>query len=112
MAKDSRDLEILVSKIQKQLAPDADVVHDARLPGRKSNRDRQIDVLVRQKIGQYEMLIVLDCKDSARPVNVKGVEEFHGLLDDVGAHKGALVCPQRFYGGGKNTGKRVAGRSL
>ena len=65
-----------------------EVIHDAKLPGRKSQRTRQIDVLVRQKIGQYEMLIVLDCKDYARPVDVKGVEEFHGLLDDVGANCG------------------------
>jgi hypothetical protein len=96
MAADSRELEILVAKIQAQLAPGAEVIHDAKLPGRKSQRTRQIDVLVRQKIGQYEMLIVLDCKDYARPVDVKGVEEFHGLLDDVGANKGALVCPRGF----------------
>jgi len=42
------------------------------------------------------MLIVLDCKDYARPVDVRGVEEFQGLLMDVGAHKGALVCPMGF----------------
>ena len=71
--KDSVGLEILVSRIQQQLAPDAEVIHNANLPGRKSNRSRQIDVLVRQKIGQYEMLIVLDCKDYAKPVDVKGV---------------------------------------
>jgi hypothetical protein len=96
MTEDSRALEILVAKIQQQLAPGAEVLHDVRLPGKESKRDRQIDVLVRQKIGQYEMLIVLDCKDYARPVDVKGVEEFYGLLTDVGAHKGALVCPKGF----------------
>jgi len=100
---DSRDLEILVTKIQKQLAPDAEVIHDAKLPGRRSGTQRQIDVLVRQKIGQYEMLIVLDCKDYARPVDVKGVEEFHGLMTDVGANKGALVCPQGFTGAAKTS---------
>jgi hypothetical protein len=96
MTKDSWGLEILVAKIQKQLAPDAEVIHDTRLPGRKSKRLRQIDILVRQRIGQYQMLIVLDCKDYSRPVDVKGVEEFYGLLDDVGAHKGVLVCPKGF----------------
>ena len=96
MASDSRELEILVAKILAQLAPNAEVVHDARLDGKQSRRTRQIDVLVRQKIGQYEMLIILDCKDYARPVDVKGVEEFHGLLEDVGANKGALVCPRGF----------------
>lgn len=96
MANSGRELEILVTKIQTQLSPDAEVLHDVRLMGHLSKRKRQIDVLVRQKIGQYEMLIVLDCKDYARPVDVKGVEEFQGLLADVGAHKGALVCPKGF----------------
>ena len=41
-------------------------------------------------------MIVIDCKDYNRPVDVKGVEEFWGLIDDVGAHKGALVCPKGF----------------
>lgn len=96
MSNDHRDLEILVAKIQEQLAPDAEVVHDAKLKGGQSKRSRQIDVLVRQKIGQYEMLIVLECKDYARPVDVKGVGQFYELMTDVGAHKGALVCPKGF----------------
>ena len=96
MTKASRDLEILVAKIQRQLAPDSEVLHDVKLDGRQSNQKRQIDVLVRQKIGQYEIQIVIDCKDYARPVDVKGVEEFYGLLNDVGAKKGVLVCPKGF----------------
>lgn len=96
MAKASRDLELLVAKIQKQLAPNSEVLHDVRLDGRQSRRKRQIDVLVRQKVGQYEIMIVIDCKDYARPVDVKGVEEFSGLLTDVGAQKGVLVCPRGF----------------
>ncbi|HEY5410871.1 MAG TPA: restriction endonuclease, partial [Caulobacteraceae bacterium] len=96
MTAASRELEILVAKIQAQLAPDAEVLHDVRLPGRLSRRDRQIDVLVKQRIGQYEMTIVLDCKDLSRPLDVKGVEEFQGLVEDVGANKGVLVCPRGF----------------
>lgn len=98
-----------MAKIQAQLAPQAEVVHDAKLDGRLSGRSRQVDVLVRQKIGQYEMRIVLDCKDYARPVDVKGVEEFHGLIMDVGANKGALVCPKGFTAAAKTraTGLQV-----
>src|SRR5262245_41625555 len=89
-----RDLEILVAKIQAQFSPDAEVLHDIRLLGRLSQQSRQIDVRVRQNIGQYQMTIVIDSKDYARPVDVKGVEEFHGLVADVGAHKGAMVSPR------------------
>ena len=92
MAKNYRELEILVAKIQKQLAPDAEVLHNVKLDGRLSRTRRQIDVLVRQRIGQYEMAIVLECKDSARPIDVKGVEEFSGLVEDVGAQKRVCSC--------------------
>ena len=33
----------------------------------------------------------MDCKDYSDPVDVKGVEEFIGLLQDVGANKGGMV---------------------
>ena len=101
MAKNYRELEILVAKIQKQLAPDAEVLHNVKLDGRLSRTRRQIDVLVRQRIGQYEMAIVLECKDSARPIDVKGVEEFAGLVKDVGAQKGVLVRPRGFTAAAK-----------
>ena len=69
-------LEHLVAEIQEQLAPDASVLHNVSLYGLDSETQRQIDVLVEQSIGQYTMRIVLDCKDYAKPVDVKGVEEF------------------------------------
>lgn len=89
----SKDLEILVSEIQKQLAPDAEVLHDVKLPSRATSASRQIDVLVKQRIGQYEMVIVIDSKDYKTPVDVKGVEEFYGLVTDVGANKGVSRWP-------------------
>jgi hypothetical protein len=64
--------------------------------GRRTQRLRQIDVLVKDKIAQFNINIIIDCKDYKHPVDVKGVEEFYGLLDDVGAQKGVLVCPKGF----------------
>jgi restriction endonuclease len=89
-------LEHLVASIQKQLSPDAIVQHNVKLDGVDSETKRQIDVLVEQNVGQYKIRIVIDCKDYSRPVDVKGVEEFQGLIQDVRAHKGALVCPVGF----------------
>jgi Restriction endonuclease len=64
--------------------------------GRRTQRLRQIDVLVKDKVAQFNINIIIDCKDYKHPVDVKGVEEFYGLLDDVGAQKGVLVCPKGF----------------
>jgi hypothetical protein len=69
-----QDLEKLVAAIQKQLAPASDVQHNVRLDGRRSGVNRQIDVLVSQKVGQYDIRIIIDCKDHKQPVDVKGVE--------------------------------------
>jgi Restriction endonuclease len=106
---DFRDLEQLVATIQRQLAPRAKVLHNQYLPGRKSGRRRQIDVLVHDRIGQYEIQIVIDCKDYKSPADVKSVEEFYGLLDDVGAQKGVLVCPAGFTATAK---KRAEGLQI
>ncbi len=109
MAKSSVELEQLVQKIQKQLAPKAEVLHNVKMPGRLGGQDRQIDVLVREKVGQYEINIIIECKDHKRPIDVKGVEEFSGLLNDVGAQKGVLVCPMGFSGLAKT---RAAGLQI
>lgn len=93
---DWKQLEHLVVSIQKQLSPEATVRHNIKLDGVDSETKRQIDVLVEQNIGQYTIRIIIDCKDYKNPVDVKGVEEFHGLVQDVRAHKGALVCPAGF----------------
>jgi hypothetical protein len=104
---DYEKLEKLVAKIQQQLAPDAEVLHNVKLAGRKSERDRQIDVLMRKAVGQYEILIIIDCKDYKSPVDVKGVEEFWGLVDDVGAQKGVLVCPRGFSAAAKTRAQKL-----
>lgn len=94
--KASKELELLVQRIQKQLAPQAEVLHDVKITGRRTGVKRQVDVLVSEQVGQYAIKIVIDCKDYKTPIDVKGVEEFAGLLDDVGGHKGVLVCPKGF----------------
>lgn len=106
MSKDDwRVLEQLVANIQRGLALNATVEHDVHLVGRITGVKRQVDILVTQMIGQYKMLIAIDCKDTKRPADTKCVEEFFGLVDDIGAHKGVLVCPAGFSTTAKKTAK-------
>jgi len=105
MPRASVELELLVQKIQQQLAPAAEVSHNVKMRGRLTGADRQIDVLVHEKVGQYDINIIIDCKDYKHPVDVKGVEEFAGLLDDVCAQKGVLVCPAGFSSNAKTRAK-------
>jgi hypothetical protein len=88
--------EVLVAKLQQEFTPEAKVTFNDKIMGRNSGVPRQIDISVRIKVGQFSLLIVLDCKDYSNPVDVKDVEEFLGLVDDVGANKGALVSSSGF----------------
>lgn len=94
-AADYKKLELLVARIQQQLAPNAKVTHNAKLLG-KSGTQRQIDVLVEDHVAQFQIRIVIDCKDYKTPVDIKGVEECAGLFEDVSAQRGVIVCPAGF----------------
>ena len=94
--------EKIVAKIQKDFSPNATVTHNDKIVGRRSGVERQIDITIRQSIGQFDLLIVIECKDNKRPIDIKGMEEFFGLLDDVAANKGALVSSSGFTEAAKN----------
>jgi hypothetical protein len=96
-----KELELLVTKIQQNLAPSAKVIHNVHIDGKDSGMKRQIDVLMRQKIGQCEMMIIIQCKDHAKRADVNVVGEFHSVMNDVRANKGILVCPRGFTKGAK-----------
>lgn len=102
---DWKALEILIAKIQQELAPDARVEHNVKIFGHISQTDRQIDVLVKQRIGQYVMTIIIDCKDYATPVDVNGVGAFYSVIQDVKANKGAMVSPKGFTEAAKTFAK-------
>src|SRR6266550_215998 len=77
---DWKKFEELAAAIQCDLAPEAKVTENAKLVG-KSGTPRQIDILVEQDAGQFDLRIVVDCKDHKKPVDVKDVEAFLGLVD-------------------------------
>jgi len=88
--------EELAAEIQRDLASDAVVKHNDKIRGKITKNIRQIDITIRKKIGQFEMLIVIDCKDYKRKVDVKAVGEVMELAEDVGANKTAIIAPNGF----------------
>jgi len=93
-----KDFEILVAQIQQQTAPNAKVDHNQKIKG-KSGRTRQLDVVMRTKVGLHEVMVVLECKRHKRRVGIEKVEAFANKLKDVGAHQGAMVSPKGFDAG-------------
>src|SRR5690606_8231798 len=72
---------------------EASVLVNASLVGRISGVKRQIDVLVDARWAEgVERRIVFDAKLRKRKIDVKDVEAFEGLMRDVRASRGVLVC--------------------
>src|ERR1700722_19676394 len=88
--------EKLAYEIQREFAGSATVTLNDSIQGIDSKVSRQIDISVRQNVGQYPILVVIDCKDYKDPVDVKAVEEFGGLVRDVRANRGALISSNGF----------------
>ena len=84
--------EKLIHQIHTQLAPEGAVVRlDDKIIGCESNVERQLDVTIRVSVAQYKILIVVECKDESRPIDVGAMGEFASLLRDVKANKGVMI---------------------
>lgn len=100
-----KKFEEFVASIQKGLSPEATVSHDEKIIG-KSGTTRQIDVSIRQAVGQFSLLMVIDCKDWKKPVDIADVGAFIDMVEDVEANKGAIVCNAGFTAGAKERAKQ------
>src|SRR5438552_11932971 len=63
--------EKLAYEIQKELAGNSLVTLNDSVLGVDSKTSRQIDISIRENIGQYPILVVIDCKDYREPIDVK-----------------------------------------
>jgi hypothetical protein len=70
------------------------VTPNARVTGRISGRRRQIDVLIEARHDtDFSRRVIVDAKQKKRKIDVKEVEAFRGMMDDVEATHGYLICP-------------------
>jgi len=90
--------ERLVASFEVEAADmDASVTPNATLLGSISGVQRQIDVLVDARWDDdLSRRIIFDAKRRSRMVDVTDVEAFEGLMRDVRASRGVLVCTKGY----------------
>lgn len=91
---DWRSYEAYVAGILSRRFVGTKITCDVRFKGRKSGIARQIDILV-ETAGS----LVVDCKCYGRKVDVKHVEAFLGMLDDLGVRTGILITTKGYTSG-------------
>ncbi|MCC7305621.1 MAG: restriction endonuclease [Alphaproteobacteria bacterium] len=92
---DGKDFELLIQKIQQELAPTAKVTHNEKIKG-KSGAQNQVDVCLRGHIAQYPFFCIIECKDWQEKVGIETIRGFKTKIFDVGAHRGVMVSRKGF----------------
>jgi hypothetical protein len=80
----------------QEMYPEAEITHNASLPGRYSKTDRQIDILVQDYAAGEKITIIVDGKYYSENIDVKDVESFLAMMQDVGADKGLLITQKGY----------------
>ena len=86
-----KEFEAIVTRLQRMFAKDGKVTQDEKLAGRNSGQKRQIDIVIRAKVGVEDILIIAECKKWNRRPDVKAIEAFAGVKEDGGAHVGMMI---------------------
>ncbi len=94
--KKGKDYELLIENLFRQLEPNADITQDDYILGKNSGTKRQIDVSIRFQNMGLTFFTIVQAKDLSRPADIKIVDEFKSVIEDVSANKGILVCSKGF----------------
>lgn len=97
--KAGREFEILIENIYRELSPEATIVRNDKIFGHDSGINREIDLSIRSRIANHEVLIIVQAKDYAGKVDINVVGEFITVMKDVRASKGILICNGGFTEG-------------
>jgi hypothetical protein len=100
MDKKWKKFERVVAAIHVAEAQGATVTWDEDING------RQFDVVIRFKFQFYEYLVLIECKDLTRAVEVKEVDAFVTKSQDAKANKSIMVSSNGFQSGATQVAER------
>lgn len=86
-----RQYEKEILKYFQETFPETTFFFDKKIIGRFSKVERQIDILIVGEVAGFEIKIVVDCKYFSKNIDVKEVESFSAMVEDVEAHQGILI---------------------
>lgn len=81
------------------------VEHNVQLEGKDG--PRQIDVLIRGKVGALDSIIIVECKDFNRKLDIGYIDALQSKMQDVYANKAVLVARKGFSKQAIKKAKRV-----
>jgi Restriction endonuclease len=88
----SKRFEKHMHKMHRRLAPKgAKITYNDKITGFDSKTERQVETSIRYRLAQYDILLIIDCKDYSDPVDVLDMGAFKSLAKDVRANKALMI---------------------
>jgi hypothetical protein len=94
--KKGKEYELLIEQIYRDLQEDAEIKQDDYIYGRDSEKNRQIDLSIRYKLADADILMIVQAKDWKNKADKNVVGSFVSVIRDVRADKGILICKSGF----------------
>lgn len=91
-----KDYEKEVHSYFSTMYPNSTITYDAKIIGRYSKKERQVDVLIEDDIAGFPLRVVVDAKYFSENIDVKCVESFISMLEDLNANQGLLVTKKGY----------------
>lgn len=91
-----QEYEKIVFQNVKECFPDSECIFNSKILGRYSKGTRQCDIIVKTVFDDIEFITLIDAKYYSKKIDVKGVEEFIAMANDINAHEGILVTQVGF----------------
>lgn len=99
MPKRTNEYQRLILAINNHFASQsAKVVESAMLYDPTSEQDREIDILIEDKVGGYTMKVGIECTETKRPLTVAKLVELVDKHQCVGINKTVIVAKSGFAG--------------
>src|SRR3954463_894062 len=92
----STPLQRVVFHIQRQLTPNALVQESALLLDRSAGINREVDVVIRSKVGEHEVIVCVECREHQRKASVEWVEQMAMKHNSLITSKLILVSAKGF----------------
>lgn len=106
--KKGLEFEKLAAEIFTQLSKDniyESVEHNVQLIGQDG--PRQIDILLRGKVGPFKVKTIIECKDHKSKITIATIDGLHSKMLDVNAQKSVLVARTGFTKGAIRKARRL-----
>lgn len=96
--KQGRSLELLVEKLERQLATDTNVEIESpkKIQDIQTGKLREHDVVLTYNQSHHKLVIAIECKDRSRPVGVPDIEAFDNKCRYTNINQGIIVSSSGF----------------